>query len=101
MTVAILQVMERVSLKESGPVGSMPGPTAEDVKMMMKDGRLVNIGEKGWRLLALGPTLDRHHLVEVEKNIWKQVHETDQKFLIRRACERLEQIYPGVWKLVQ
>lgn len=77
----------------------MPGPTAEDIKMMMKDGRLVNIGENKWRLLAMGPTLEDHHLVEVEKNIWKQVHKSDQKFNIRLACGRLEQIYPLVWKL--
>jgi len=79
----------------------MPAPTRDEVMKMIQDGRLVNIGEKGWRLLAMGPTLDRHHLVEVEKNIWKQVHETDQKFLIRRACDRLEEIYPNVWKLVR
>lgn len=80
---------------------SMTGPTYDDVMKMIKDGRLVDIGDKKWRLLALGPTRDRHHLVEVEKNIWRQVHETDEKFLIRRACERLVQIYPSVWKLAQ
>lgn len=75
------------------------GPTAEKIIMMMKDGRLVNIGDNKWRLLSMGPTLERHHLVEVERNIWKQVHETDQKFMIRLASDRLEEIYPSVWKL--
>jgi DNA-directed RNA polymerase delta subunit len=79
----------------------MAPPSAEDLKKMMKDGRLVNIGENEWRLLAMGPILENHHLVEVENNIWKQVHETDQKFIVRRATERLEQIYPSVWRLVK
>lgn len=78
----------------------MPGPSAEDVKLMMKDGRFVQLGENKWRLLSMGPTLEDHHLVEVEKNIWKQVHKTDQKFNIRQACGRLEEIYPRVWRLV-
>ena len=79
----------------------MTGPSAGDLIKMMKDGRLVNIAENEWRLLTMGPTLERHHLVEVEKNMWKQVHETDQNFMVRIASERLEQIYPRVWRLVK
>jgi hypothetical protein len=76
------------------------GPTAKDVIKMIEDGRLVNLGDNAWRLLSLGPTRQDHHLVEVERNIWKQVHKSDQKFLIRLASDRLEQIYPNVWKLL-
>jgi hypothetical protein len=80
---------------------SMAPPSADDIKKMMEDRRLVNIGENDWRLLSLGPTLERHHLVEVERNIWKQIYETDQNFVVWRATGHIKEIYPCVWRLVK
>ena len=79
----------------------MAPPSAEDIKKMMEDRRLVHVGDGQWRLLSLGPTLERHHLVEIKKNIWKQLHDTDQVFVVWRATDHIKEIYPCVWELVK
>lgn len=76
-------------------------PNATDIRKMMEDGRLVQIEESQWRLLSLGPTLERHHLVEIKKNVWRQLHETNERFVVWRAAEYIKEIYPCVWKLVK
>lgn len=70
-----------------------------DLRKLADEGKLVNIGGNLWRLLAMGPTKQDHHLVEIEKGVWRQVHKTDVTFNIKIACEKLEQIYNCVWKI--
>jgi len=70
-----------------------------DLEKLKREGKLVDIGENRWRLLAMGPTQQDHHLVEIQKGTWRQIHKTDVTFNIKIVCEKLEQIYNCVWKI--